>query len=72
MNGTTTCRCECGYTCGGQCGLDVVECMQTHWRADCDHDRDGPSWESEDGRAGSVSCSKCGVTAMQHDMAVGP
>jgi len=38
----------------------------------CEHKWDGPDWESEDGCAMSVTCSRCGMTAMSHDMRYGP
>lgn len=34
----------------------------------CEHKWDGPDWESEDGCAMSVTCSRCGSTAMSHDI----
>jgi hypothetical protein len=37
----------------------------------CEHDWTGPDWESEDGCACSVTCARCGTTAMSHDMRVG-
>lgn len=38
----------------------------------CEHDWSGPEWRSEDGCAASVTCARCGCTAMGHDMRVGP
>jgi hypothetical protein len=38
----------------------------------CEHKWDGPDWESIDGRAFSVTCSRCGCTAMSHDMRNAP
>lgn len=32
----------------------------------CEHQWDGKPWVSADGREYSVTCSKCGMTAMQH------
>jgi hypothetical protein len=66
------CRCNCGYTCGRRCGLPILECMEKHYEADCDHVWDGETWESPDGCAASVTCSQCGTTMMSHDMACGP
>lgn len=69
------CRCACGYTCGRKCGLPLMECMEAHYRRDCDHKFDGPmeEWETPGGgRVGTVTCSKCGVDAFSHDLAVGP
>lgn len=36
----------------------------------CEHSWDGPEWRSEDGCAASVTCSRCGCTAMSHDYKV--
>ena len=38
----------------------------------CVHTWDGKPWESEDGLGFSLTCSRCGTTAMSHDMRVGP
>lgn len=38
----------------------------------CEHTWDGPDWESDDGCAISVTCSRCGSTAMSHDMRYAP
>jgi len=38
----------------------------------CEHKWDGDGWVSEDGRGWSVTCSRCGCTAMSHDMRVAP
>lgn len=45
------CRCNC-YAAG---------------KTDCDHKWDGKWWEREDGRMGSVTCSVCGMLAIEHD-----
>lgn len=34
----------------------------------CEHTWDGEVWESENGREMSATCSRCGMTAMSHDM----
>lgn len=34
----------------------------------CEHKWDGAEWVSDDGLASSVKCSRCGTTAMSHDM----
>lgn len=65
-----SCRCECGYTCNRQCGLGMDECMRLHYKQDCGHVWDGP-W-LEIGGGGSVTCSKCGMSCMDHGCAVGP
>ncbi len=41
-------------------------------RGPCEHKWDGPDWESEDSCACSVTCSRCGMTAMSHDLRAGP
>ena len=38
----------------------------------CEHDWTGPEWRSEDGCASSVTCARCGCTAMSHDLRVLP
>lgn len=38
----------------------------------CEHKWDGDGYESEDGLCWSATCSRCGCTAMSHDMRVGP
>lgn len=38
----------------------------------CEHRWDGPDWGSIDGLAYSVTCSRCGCTAMSHDMRNAP
>ena len=38
----------------------------------CEHKWDGEGWESEDGRGWSATCSRCGCTAMSHDMRNAP
>jgi hypothetical protein len=63
------CRCNCGYTCGRQCGLSIMECMKKHYVVDCDHDF---SAEPEDDSSNSLVCSKCGMSALSHDFSVGP
>lgn len=70
------CECHCGYRCGGPgvCKLGILECLSTpgHFVKDCKHKWDGPNWESHDGLMSSVTCSVCGITAVGHDMRVGP
>lgn len=38
----------------------------------CEHKWDGEGYESEDGFCWSATCSRCGCTAMSHDMRVLP
>lgn len=74
------CKCNCGYTCGGpgRCALfekDAIDCIEKHHVRDCEHDFTGPWIEFKfdgGGGGGSVSCKKCGETAMDHDCRVGP
>ena len=73
------CRCECGYTCGRRCGLDITECMDKHYKRDCDHEFDGWVEYTDIGRdgkeyvsGGSTVCKHCGLDAMSHDMSRGP
>lgn len=71
------CRCNCGYTCGRQCRLPFDDCMAQHWKRDCDHVWNGPWKELKGdgpcgGGGGSVTCSKCGMSSIDHDCAVGP
>lgn len=68
------CRCSCGYTCGRKCGLDIMDCMAAHYQQDCGHQWDGPTERGEHGGCHweSVTCSRCGLPKMAHDMAAGP
>jgi hypothetical protein len=70
-----SCECRCGYKCGGpnRCTLPIGECLQResgHYERDCDHQWDGEAVEED--RMSTVTCSKCGTWAINHDMAVGP
>lgn len=38
----------------------------------CEHKWDGEGYESDDGLCWSATCSRCGHTAMSHDMRVMP
>ena len=77
---TKSCRCNCGYRCGGpgRCKLDVFECLQQkdgHYVRDCEHDWTGTMIEEEHPSgavSSSVTCATCGLAAMYHDMAAGP
>lgn len=64
------CRCNCGYTCDRKCGLPMPECMEAHYRRDCDHQWDGKEIAIHHGA--SITCSKCGMSAINHDMEAGP
>lgn len=50
------CYCTCGVEGGGL----------------CEHRWDGEPWASSDGCEWSVTCSRCGTTAMSHSLRVGP
>ena len=65
------CECNCGYTCGRQCGLPIMECIKKHYVKDCKHQWDGPVEKIGPGGA-SVTCSKCGMLAISHDGRYGP
>jgi hypothetical protein len=73
-----TCRCRCGYRCGGPgvCKAKGWDCLSAtdgqHFVKDCDHKWDGPAWESQDGCMSSATCSACGMAAIHHDMRNGP
>lgn len=65
----TPCRCNCGYTCGRQCGLDIMECIKRHYQHDCEHKWDGEAEEGQlagGGQYASVTCSRCGMAAISH------
>jgi Zn-finger protein len=49
---------------------DACYCACPH--GPCEHKWDGKPWESKDGLAMSVTCSRCGTTAMSHDLKVMP
>jgi hypothetical protein len=70
---TETCKCNCGYTCGGpgKCELSTLECIEQHFVRDCEHDFTGPLIECGEG-CWSVTCKKCGMSAMHHDCVCGP
>lgn len=69
-----TCRCNCGYTCGGpgRCKLGIQECLDAgHFVKDCGHDFSGPLKDIGN-RCMSVVCQKCGLSALGHDEWAGP
>lgn len=73
----TSCRCNCGYSCGGpgKCDLPLLGpegCINQHYVRDCDHDWSGPWVDFEDDNGGSVTCATCGMDLMSHDMICGP
>lgn len=71
-----SCRCDCGYTCGGpgKCEVfreDVMKCINEHFKRDCDHDFSGELKKMSECEW-SVVCQKCGMSAGTHDCMVGP
>lgn len=61
-------------------GWDVVPCALREKNAcyygcanggPCEHKWDGEWWESEDGCGWSATCSRCGMTAMSHNLHCG-
>lgn len=56
------------FACGPQSAKCRCNCNAES--RDCEHKWDGPWKELE--RGGSVTCSRCGMTAIDHDMWVGP
>lgn len=61
-----------GYTFVGGCAHnddDACYCACPH--GPCEHKWDGNPWESQDGLAMSVTCSRCGTTAMSHSLRTG-
>jgi hypothetical protein len=71
-----SCRCNCGYRCGGLGRLQTPKSTMlstndgNHFVVDCDHKWDGPMVDFGNGQ--SVTCSVCGMLAIAHDMAFGP
>ncbi len=66
------CHCTCGYRCGGPgiCKLSILECLEAgHFVRDCAHDFSG--WREIE-LGGTAVCTKCGTTAIGHDMRCGP
>jgi len=64
------CKCNCGYSCKHECDLPIMQCMKLHYKKDCEHIWDGPP--VVDDRFRSVTCSNCGITALEHDLKHGP
>lgn len=69
-----SCACRSGFTCGdrSKCGLKMMECINTHFFHECEHDFTGPEIEFDEGRGTTTTCTKCGMDAMSHDMRAGP
>ena len=70
------CDCRCGYRCPVRpCPLSAWDCVAAHYKIDCDHKWDGPWHEEvteEGGTMGAVTCSKCKMLCVDHDLGVGP
>src|SRR5262249_20353940 len=66
-----TCRCNCGYACDRKCGLEIMDCMERHYKRDCEHDFKGPL-KDHGGGMFTVNCSKCDLSALSHDFMCGP
>lgn len=64
------CKCEHGYSCRRECGLELELCIDQHYFANCEHQFDGPTIEISNGW--STTCSRCGVSSMGHAMLNGP
>ncbi len=68
------CHCRCGYRCGGPGRCADPECLTKddgkHYVNDCSHDFGGEVVDT--GFGWSVICTRCGMSAMAHDMRVGP
>lgn len=54
------------------CSHDPNACYCACPDGPCEHKWDGEPWESTDGCAWSVTCSRCGETSMSHSMRTGP
>jgi len=71
-----SCRCNCGYTCGGpgRCEVfskDMLACINNHFKKDCDHDFNSELKDMGDGDH-SVVCTKCGMSEIGHNSRFGP
>lgn len=54
-----------------EAGIDLSQVTIHRCGVRCDHAWDGPIVEFDEGRSLSVTCSKCGRTALHVDMAEG-
>lgn len=55
-----------------QCGPSTAPCKCECPKGPCDHRWDGPWIDLDaDGRSSSVTCSRCGMDCMSHDMWLG-
>ena len=52
--------------------MEKSQCTMHMLQDRCEHRWDGPWVDHDDGRGGSVTCSKCGMDAMSWSMRVGP
>lgn len=54
------------------CGPSRPGCKCRCPEGDCGHKWDGPTVELDEGLVVTSSCSKCGMTAIDHDLWVAP
>jgi len=66
-------------SCGGEqvisvnvCGPGSAQCKCQCPDGPCEHQWDGAWYESEDGRMGTSTCSRCGMHRIDHDLWVCP
>lgn len=67
-------ECKTYFTCNKECGLGYFQCIRVHYVHECAHVWDGKEKEIDmmGGTAYSVTCSRCGLSAISHDMIHGP
>lgn len=49
----------------------VFRCPYEHGEHECEHSMDGPWVEFDEGRGGSATCSRCGITEIDHMLGMG-
>ena len=54
------------------CGPGSAQCKCQCPDGPCEHQWDGAWYESEDGRMGTSTCSRCGMHRIDHDLWVCP
>ncbi len=70
--------CRVWWECGPErcsCGQRLLDCIRDHYRHECGHNFDG--WQDITDDEGNVCggtqvCTRCGLSAMSHDMMMGP
>ena len=50
--------------------INILECIEKHYKKDCEHVWNGPMKKGDDFQ--TVTCSKCGMSALSHGMQYGP